>query len=790
MACLLVLGFAFFSYAEVNPQGPPKEEAFSVSKKEEPAPAPTVTAIEIKGNKAISANAVISKMKTKVGAAYLENVVSEDLKRLYLLGFFSDIKIDTENYKDGIKVIITVVERPIIEKIIFSGHMHITMKDEKLKETLKSKEGQYLDYPSLAEDVQTFKNMYDKMGFSRAEINYKVDLNKETNKAKINFDIVEGKKMRIKNISIEGNKAFSSRKILKLLKTKAAWLFNAGVLKEEVLKEDMDRIKAFYRKNGFIDVAVDYSVNADPKKPFYYITIKIQEGKKFFVGSVFIQGNKDISEKEILGRVKEAIPDKVFNSDAVKQDAASIQGLYFDRGYISAQVQDTTSVDPATNRVNISYSIVENEITYVDKIRIIGNVKTKDVVIRRELRIKPGDKFDGDKLRRSKERLQNLGFFEDISYDTKDTATPTKKDLVVDVKESKTGAFSFGGGYSTVDQFVGFVEVEQKNFDWRNFPYFTGAGQNLKFRFSTGSETKGLDLSYTEPWLFDYPVSFGFDAYRHQHSRDTDVGYGYDEDITGGDVRMGKDFSEYVQGSIAYRYENIKISNPSDGASQDLLDEVGTNGISSMEFGLNFDNRDNVFDPTRGNLVTTSWSVAGGPLSGDKDFWKFFGRASHYIPLVNGSVLEFKGRIGLADPYSNTSKIPIYERYFAGGADTIRGYRERKIGPVDPNSKDPLGGDALLVGNVEYTYPLFSFLRVACFYDIGNVWQNMRDIGSNKDTASPLNDGGFKSGIGFGVRIKTPVGPVRLDYGIPMNKETGEDTKGHGRFHFSMSHSF
>jgi outer membrane protein insertion porin family len=245
-----------------------------------------------------------------------------------------------------------------------------------------------------------------------------------------------------------------------------------------------------------------------------------------------------------------------------------------------------------------------------------------------------------------------------------------------------------------------------------------------------------------------------------------------------------------VQGSVAYRYETIKISDPSDGATQDLLDEVGEKGVSSMEFGLSFDTRDNVFDPLKGDLLTSSWSVAGGPFGADKDFWKFFGRASHYVPLVNGSVLEFRGRIGLADPYSNTKKVPIYERYFAGGAETIRGYRERKIGPVDPNSKDPLGGNAMLVGNVEYTYPLFSFLKVACFYDIGNVWQNMRDICSGKDTTSPLNEGGFKSGLGFGVRIKTPIGPVRLDYGIPMNKESGEQTKGSGRFHFSMSHGF
>jgi len=339
-------------------------------------------------------------------------------------------------------------------------------------------------------------------------------------------------------------------------------------------------------------------------------------------------------------------------------------------------------MDLTSNKVNIVYNIVENNITYVDKIKIRGNVKTRDLVIRREMRIKPGERFDGEKLRRSKERLQNLGFFEDISYDTEDSDVPDRKDLVVDVKETKTGAFSFGGGYSTVDKLVGFVEVEQKNFDWKNFPYFTGAGQDLKFRASFGSLSQGYDLSFTEPWIFDYPVSFGFDLYKRTHERDSDVGYGYDENVTGGDLRLGKELSEYVKGNLTYRNETIDVGDVSDTASQDLRDESGVNTISSMEFGLSYDSRNNIFDPLKGDYLSGLWSVAGGPLLGDKDFWKFFGRASHYTPLFHASVIETRVRAGLADSYGDSKKVPIYERFFTGGADSIRGYRERKIGPL------------------------------------------------------------------------------------------------------------
>ncbi|MDD5653987.1 MAG: BamA/TamA family outer membrane protein, partial [Candidatus Omnitrophica bacterium] len=344
--------------------------------------------------------------------------------------------------------------------------------------------------------------------------------------------------------------------------------------------------------------------------------------------------------------------------------------------------------------------------------------------------------------------------------------------------------------YSTVDQFVGFAEVEQKNFDWKNFPYFTGAGQDLKFRASFGSVSSGYDLSFTEPWMFDYPIAAGFDAYQNEHSKDTDVGYGYDEKTTGGDLRFGKELSEFIRADIAYRYDKVKISNVDDNATNDLKQEVGTNVTSSITPVFTFDSRDNVFDTTKGNLVTGSFQWAGGGLGGDKDFWKFFGRASQYFPMFRNSVLEIRGRVGLAQPYSSTDRVPIFERFFTGGASTIRGYDERKVGPVDPVSKDPLGGASMLVGNIEYTYPLFSFLKVAAFYDVGNTWEKLSDIGSSRDAFGVSSSGGFKSGIGLGVRVKTPIGPLMLDYGIPLNKEPGEDNRKSGKFHFSFSRGF
>ena len=744
-----------------------------------PDAARMVKSIEVQGNKTISIATILSKIKTRVGQEYRENIISDDLKRLYNTGHFSDVTIDHQDQDGGYKVIIKLVEKPIIDEITFSKLRYFNKRA--ILSKLQTKVGKFLDNKTLKDDINTIEEMYKKKGLTQVSVETETFNDDATNKTSLHFIVCEGSRVKIKRIYVYGNTAFSDKRIIKVIKSRTSWIFNSGFLKEEILQEDMDRIQAFYEQQGYVDAKATYTVDQQTQGRTF-ININIEEGKRYYVGAITIEGNKILTEREILNSMKSIKEGSIFSRAKLDEDIGNSQTAYFDHGYIFSKTEEATSLNSGNGKVDVRLSIAEGGIAYINKVKIQGNTRTRDIVIRRELRMFPGDQFDGQKLRRSKERLRNLGYFEDVSYDIEDTESADQKNLVVQVKEAKTGSFSFGGGYSTVDQIVGFIEIEQKNFDIANWPTFTGGGQNLLLRAETGSTRNNLRLSFTEPWLFDYPISGGFDAYRTQRDRERDVGYAYDETRTGGGLRLGKEFKEHVSGGINYHLEEIKISNLDTNVSADLAAEEGKNVVSSLGFTTATDYRDSPFNPTKGWIWNNGADIAGSFLGGDKDFYRLQTSGSYYIPVTIRSlisVLEFRSRLGIVDAYGDSTKVPIFERFFAGGARSIRGYDERKVGPLDDNTSDPIGGEALFVGNIEYTVPLIDFLKLATFFDTGNVWPGVNDFAS----------GSLKSGAGFGLRVKTPIGPINLDYGYPLNAEPGEEKRS-GKFYFSVSRGF
>ena len=733
--------------------------------------------IDIEGNAIVSDATIVSKIKIRAGQAYNDNIINEDVKNLYATGFFETVEAEKKDSSEGVVILFKVNEKPLLKKITIEGMRFI--RKVKIVEAIDIKEGSFVDEFKVKEAVRKIKDLYDIKGFSQAEVNYEIIPIADENEVTVKLSVNEKGILKVRKVGVVGNNTISARKIIRLMKTKKAWLFNRGVFKDKVLEDDLRRITDFYKLEGFSDVSVKIDVERLSKG--IHLVVNVEEGQRYYVGKITIEGVKEVSE-DVVNLAMKLAEGSIYSEQAVYLDSSLIREAYVDKGYIFSQVEPLSLFNQDTGKIDIAYKIRENNTAYIEDINIKGNVKTKDKVIRRELRVYPGEKFDGKRIRKSKERLDNLGFFEEIRFGTEPGSKPDKVDLVVDLKEAKTGYFSFGGGYSSIDEFMGFVEIRQRNFDYRNFSTFTGAGQDLSVILSMGTLTKRYQLSFTNPWIFDKPVSFGFDGYRKGHDQDDNVGYAYKEDVKGGLLRLGKEFNDSWKGRVAYRLENVTISDVVTEAPTELHDEEeeGSNNLSSGEVQLSYDSRDSINSPSKGIYASNTLQVFGGPFCGDKDFIKYLGRVSFYTPAINKSVIELRLRGGIAAEFSDTNKIPIYERFFAGGASTVRGYRERKVGPIDKTTEDPLGGDKMLIGNIEYTYPLADFLKAATFFDIGKVWGN---------ESANVEESGFMSSIGLGFRVNTPIGPVSVDYGWPLSKEVGEEGK-EGRFHFNVSRAF
>ncbi|MBI1871073.1 MAG: outer membrane protein assembly factor BamA [Chlamydiae bacterium] len=731
-----------------------------------------VKKVEVAGNLSVNKDLILSRVKTHSGSALLQSDLDDDLKRLYSMGHFSDVEVDVKDEFDGFIVTFVVVEKAIVKEIVFEGNK--AFNEKKLKKQMKLNMGDRINETQLKEDVQAIKDFYKDKGYPNTKVDYSLSVDKEIGHAAIVIHVQEGVRVKVDRVAFVGNKAFREKRLRKVLKTRRPILFFGGNFKEDVFEEDKDRLLDFYRSEGYIDAKIDdvkTSYDASGKK--MTLTIYVTEGKQYQVGEVVLEGNTTFPSADIakLFKMTSGI---IFTPDRLKTDVNQIRDYYLSKGYVDATVRPQTVLNEKTQRIDVLYSIEELGISYLDQIKIRGNTKTKDIVIRRELAVKPGEVFNGVKVRRSQERLMNLGYFKTVLMDIEPTDRPEKKNLLVDVEETKTGEIGFGVGFSSIDNLIGFVEMTQKNFDWKNFPTFTGDGQKLRIRAQVGTKRQDYTLSWTEPWLFDRPISFGMDLYRRDSRFLSDV---YDERRTGGDLRLGKKIVEFVRADLTYKLEEDEIRHVSDSASDAIKQEAGTFDVSSMEFSLTRDTRNSPLSATQGMRNSISLEVAGGPFGFDRDFTKYTTRNSLYIPLPLDLVLRLSGQAGLVDNFGDSDRVPLFERFFLGGANTIRGFKFRDVGPKDEEG-EPIGGKSMITGSAELTYPIFEKLRGAVFYDTGNVYEDYADF----------DLGDLRTGVGVGLRLDLPIGPIRLDYGWPIDRDEFQDSD--GRFDFNIGYSF
>ncbi|MBI2871493.1 MAG: outer membrane protein assembly factor BamA [Candidatus Omnitrophica bacterium] len=731
-----------------------------------------VKSVEVRGNREVSSVTVLAKVKTRPGLIFDQDVLNEDIKRLYASGFFSDVRVETEQDDEGVHVLFTVEEKSRLEEIVIEGNKALGTRQ--IRDQFKSVVGEPLDERGLKSGIKAVRSLYAEKGYQLATVEYEIDTDPDRNRSTVYVTIQEGGKLKIRKIFVTGNSVFSDKELLKAIQTRRDTLFTSGILDEDAFEVDLERIKYKYWQKGYADVEVTPSFHYDlgERKSHMYIVIAVDEGSQYLTGPVEVKGNVLFPSSDILSHtsMSQGAP---FSRFHLRDDLNKIQAYYFERGYVNAGVAADTRLDETGQVVAVSYRITENNLAFVDQIRITGNDRTKDHVIRREMRLKPGDRFDGEKLKRSQQRLVNLGYFEEVTYDTEPGRAPDTNDLVINVKERKTGEFTFGAGFSTSQRFVGFVDVIQRNFDLTDWPHFVGGGQRVRLRAEAGSVFQDFEFNFTEPWMLGYPFSFGVDLFSRTYVRED-----YDEERLGGTLRLGKEFTEYDTARLNYTFQEIDVTDLSEDASADIRAEEGKAQVSALSLDLTHNTTDNRFVPSTGNVVSLEGGLFGSFLGGDKDFYKLQLDARKYFPFFTDHVLDLRFRLGIAEEFGASDRVPVYERFFAGGSSTVRGYNYRRLGPIDGG--DPIGGNTLIIANAEYTIPLVEdLIKGAVFFDTGNVFRESYDF----------NITDLREGVGAGIRIKTPIGPVRIDYGFPLDLPEGEEND-KGRFYFDIERGF
>ncbi|PYL13639.1 MAG: outer membrane protein assembly factor BamA [Verrucomicrobia bacterium] len=754
---------------------------------EVPQSAPIIRSIEVQytGPVMVSKERILAQMRTKVGQPYSDQVVEQDVEALYRTGAILNVRIFAEPEGDGVKVTVAVQTRSIVREIVIDGAERI--KAKKLRKEIKLRLNQPINEAQLEEARQKIIEIYQAHGFTDISAQFRVDpIDEAHGTARVVFTVNEGAKGAVSQIRFEGNTHFSDWRLRKEMKTKrktiVSFIDKSGRLDEAQLQQDMDKIREFYQDHGYIDVEIkDVRKERGPKGPLV-ITVVVAEGPLYHVNKLTISGEKVAKEESIrtLLKMKEG---SVYSPKTLHDDAKMVADAYGSGGYVDLVISpEGTPAGPA--QIDVHYKIEEGERSFVERISIVGNTRTKDKVIRREVLIAPGDVFNTVRVDTTKKRLENLGYFSKVETYPEETDIAGRKDLMILVQEKRTGSFSFGGGFSTIDQLVGFAELTQGNFDLLNWPTFTGGGQKFRLRVQYGTQRKDVLLNLTEPYFLDRRLSLGGSLFFTEADYLSSL---YSQRNYGFSIEARKPINVFMYASLGYSLQGIDIYNVSSSASVDIQSQKGSQTESRLFTSLVFDRRDNPLLTRTGQRVSLSPYVAGGFLGGDTEIYGWDLEASQYFHFPLDLILLFNAEIATVSvwdqPRTRTvatqeiSNVPIYDRLFLGGSNNLRGFDYRDVGPHD-RFAEPLGGNSLWRETVELTFPIVAKTRGAIFYDTGFV--------NGKSWAFGFHD--IASDIGIGVRLDLPIGPLRLDYGIPLQRDSS--TTHGGKFNFSVGYQF
>ena len=748
---ILIMAFAFFLM--------PIMESHVYAQTEE-----LVGSVKIEGNKRVDTSTLLFYIKTRKGEALSRKQIGKDIEKIYGLGQFKDIRVETRQGSEGLEVVFIVEEIPSIGNVMLYGNKEI--EDGDIHEIIGFKRGEAFQAHMMTDAKEKINSLYNEKGFFFATVDV-VSKISERNLMNIHVRVREGEKVGIKNLRFSGNKNFSDGDLSDQIETKAetwiSFLDESGLYKKDTLKLDVFRLEGYYQDHGYIRVRVqDPKIDIDRESKEINISIPIDEGLQYRVGKVTSKEDDIVTEEEVLKALKMKMRD-VYSISKLRTGVMNIGDLYSERGYAYADVNPITKINESSRTVDVNIEVDRGRKVYVGEITVIGNTRTLDNVIRREFRLKEGELFDSVKLKRSKQRINNLQFFEDVKIDTRRGKEPDLVEIITTVTERQTGSINVGAGFSSNENLIFNAGISQNN--------FMGTGRRVVFSTNLSSRRSDYNLSLTDPRLFDTELSGGVDAFNTKTNY-----WSYMAKRTGGGIRIGKSLSEYDWLGINYNYADIEISDVKVATSY-LKNENRTTSRISPSFIR--DTRDNFMNPSSGSRHVVRLDLAG--LGGTK-FHKASYEGSHYWPIIGKLVGMVHGEIAWADGYAADS-LPAFERYYMGGPKSLRGYQIRNVGPKD-SLGNPLGGNQSLLLNLELQYPFTKGLRGFAFYDRGQLYGGGNDTST---TATTWDLAKMRDSIGAGVRFLSPFGPVGLAYGVKLDKATGEKD---GEFHFSAGNSF
>lgn len=755
-----------------------------------------ITELVVKGNRRIESAVILNAIKSKAGDTLAIDQVDNDIRAIYKLGYFQDVKAEKEKSDNGVVLLYRVVEKPIIREIKIEGNKELT--SEKIKEAFGLKLNAIFSARELTNGVKKVKKLYADDGYYLADVNAATEKRSDT-ELKVRLKIIEGEKVLINKITFDGNKAFTDKKLKGIMETNQkwflSWLTSGGTYKEEVLKNDVALITDLYYNNGYVNVKLgEPKVELLADKSGLLITIGITEGEQFTAGILDFKGDLLLSREELAKKVKMK-SGEVFSRAVLRGDIFSLTDLYADMGYAFANVSPLTSTVPEKKIINITFDFEKGEKVYIDRINISGNTKTRDKVVRREMKFAEGDLYGSTALKKSKQNLMNTGFFEEANVSTAKGSTGDKLNVNVEVKEKPTGTFSVGAGYSSLDGIIGQGSVQQAN--------FLGLGLKANLAASIGGKSQTYNIGLTDPYFMDTRWTLGADIYRTER-----VFNDFSRRVTGGDVKAGYPLSDTLNTFWIYRYEDKTIFKESLALTNTFIDHPElrpetSSTTSSVTATINRNSTDYRPDPTTGMINSLSVEFAG--LGGTNRFLRSIGNTSLFFPFKWGTVLSLRGELGYIDGLGK--QLPIDEKFYLGGINTVRGYASRTVSPFETNSvfstlpssynflppalgytgpttttdvRAYTGGDTEVVFNCDYVFPLLkeAQLKGLVFFDVGSSNDGFGNIFKN-----------MQSSYGFGVRWFSPMGPLRLEYGIPINPRAGIDSAS-GKLEFSIGSFF